>query len=295
MKASFDCIPCLIRQTIDAARLGTDDENLQRQVLNQVMQYLQHMDYQLSPPEVGKQIFKIIHDLTGCADPYHELKLRYNTVALKNYNAFKRQVYLNNDPVLLAAKLAVCGNLPELSGKGGESNIERILNNIHQQTFAIDKYAHFLEDLKITRQILYLADNAGEIVFDKLFIEVLQRFYPERNHKFTVVVRGAPIINDATMEDARLINLDKIARVIDNGDNAPATLLHGVSEQVKKFYQEADLIISKGQGNWETLHHEKKLIYFLLKVRCPLISSALKVSEGSLVFERSKSAKISDK
>ncbi len=291
MKASFDCIPCLIRQTIDAARLGTDNENLQRQVLNGVMQYLQQMDYQLSPPEIGKQIFKIIHDLTGCADPYRELKLQYNTVALENYNAFKRQVYLNEDPVLLAAKLAVSGNLPELSANGGESDTERILNDTHRQTFAIDKYAHFLEDLKTTRQILYLADNAGEIVFDKLFIEVLQRFYPERNHKFTVVVRGAPIINDATMEDARLINLDKIARVIDNGDSAPATLLHGVSEQAKSFYNKADLIISKGQGNWESLHAEKRLIYFLLKVRCPLISSTLKVAEGGLVFERSNTVR----
>ena len=290
MKASFDCIPCLIRQTIDAARLGTDNENLQRQVLDRVMQYLQSMDYQLSPPEIGKQIFKIIHDLTGCTDPYRELKLQYNTVALENYNAFKRQVYLNEDPVLLAAKLAVSGNLPELSASGGESNIERILNDTHRQIFAIDKYALFLEDLKTTRHILYLADNAGEIVFDKLFIEVLQRFYPERNHKFTVVVRGAPIINDATMEDAKLINLDKIARVIDNGDSAPATLLHGVSEQVRSSYHKADLIISKGQGNWESLHGEKKLIYFLLKVRCPLISSTLKVNEGSLVFERSDTA-----
>jgi uncharacterized protein with ATP-grasp and redox domains len=290
MKASFDCIPCLIRQTIDAARLGTDNENLQRQVLDRVMQYLQQLDYQLSPPEIGKQIFKIIHDLTGCADPYRELKLRYNTVALENYNAFKRQVYLNDDPVLLAAKLAVSGNLPELSANGAAGNIERILHDTYRRTFAIDKYAHFLEDLKTTHQILYLADNAGEIVFDKLFIEVLQRFYPERNHKFTVVVRGAPIINDATMEDARLINLDRVARVIDNGDSAPATLLHGVSEQVKTFYHNADLIISKGQGNWESLHDEKRLIYFLLKVRCPLISSTLKVSEGSLVFERSDTA-----
>jgi uncharacterized protein with ATP-grasp and redox domains len=290
MKASFDCIPCLIRQTIDAARLGTDDENLQRRVLDRVMQHLQQMDYQLSPPEIGKQIFKIIHDLTGCADPYRELKLQYNTVALENYNVFKRQVYLNNDPVLLAAKLAVSGNLGDLSANSGDSNIKKILNDIQRQTFTVDKYAYFLEDLKTTRHILYLADNAGEIVFDKLFIEVLLRFYPERNHKFTVVVRGAPIINDATMEDARLINLDKIARVIDNGDSAPATLLHGVSEQVKKFYQEADLIISKGQGNWESLHAEKRLIYFLLKVRCPLIGNTLKVSEGSLVFERSDHA-----
>jgi len=287
MKASFDCIPCMIRQTIEAARLSVDNEVLQRQVLNQVMHYLQGVDYQLSPPEIGKHIFKIIHDLTGCEDPYHDLKLRYNQFALEHYNAFKRQVYLSDDPVLLAAKLAVSGNLVDLATNGSESYIGQILYNAQRQHFSINDYNHFLEDLSAARQILYLADNAGEIVFDKLFIEVLRRFYPERNLTFTVVVRGAPIINDATLEDARLINLDKVALVIDNGDGAPATVLHRVSDEMKTCYNETDLVISKGQGNWETLHEESKLIYFLFKIRCPVISAVLKIPEESLVFKRS--------
>jgi uncharacterized protein with ATP-grasp and redox domains len=287
MNASLDCIPCMIRQTIDAARLGTDNEDLQRRVLNQVLEHLQQVDYQLSPPEIGKQIFKIIHDLTGCADPYRDLKLRYNQFALLHYNTFKHQVFLSEDPVLLAAKLAVFGNLPDLVSNSHTGRIEQILHNARSQKFNLDDYLFFLQDLAIVRHILYLADNAGEIVFDKLFIEVLQRFYPERSLSFTVVVRGAPIINDATMDDARLINLDKVALVIENGDNSPATVLHRVSSEMKTYYDKADLIISKGQGNWETLHQEKKLIYFLLKVRCPLIGAALKVNEGSLIFKRS--------
>jgi uncharacterized protein with ATP-grasp and redox domains len=287
MKASFDCIPCLIRQTIDAARLGTDSEELQRRVLDRVLQHLQQADYGLSPPEIGKQIFKIIHDLTGCADPYHELKLRYNEFALRHYNAFKRQVYLHEDPVLLAAKLAVLGNLPDWTTADALSPIESIIQNARHLRFTVDDFSGFLDDLTTRHNILYLADNAGEIVFDKLFIEVLQRFYPERRLDFTVVVRGTPIVNDATMEDARLINLEKIALVIENGDSSPATLLHSVSAEMKTYYDRADLIISKGQGNWETLHQEKRLIYFLLKVRCPLIAAALKVAEGSLIFKKS--------
>ena len=287
MKASFDCIPCMIRQTIDAARLGTASEDLQRQVLNQVLAHLQQVDYQLAPPEIGKQIFKIIHDLTGCSDPYRDLKLRYNKFALQHYDSLKHQVYLNEDPVLLAAKLAVLGNLPDWAGDAGSTQIEQILQNARSQKFSIDDYYYFLQDLSTRRNILYLADNAGEIVFDKLFIEVLQRFYPERSFNFTVVVRSAPIINDATMEDARLINLEKVALVIENGDGSPATVLHRVSAEMKAFFTQSDLIISKGQGNWETLHQEKKLIYFLLKVRCPLIGDVLEVAEGSLVFKRS--------
>jgi uncharacterized protein with ATP-grasp and redox domains len=286
MKASFDCIPCMIRQTIEAARLSADSENLQRQVLNRVMHYLQQVDYQLSPPEIGKHIFNIIHELTGCKDPYRDLKLRYNQFALEHYNTFKRQVYLSDDPVLLAAKLAVSGNLVDPESDGSESYVGQILYNAQRQHFSLDDYNRFLEDLSAARQILYLADNAGEIVFDKLFIEVLRRFYPERNHSFTVVVRGAPVINDATMEDARLINLEKVALVIGNGDSAPATVLHRVSEEMKTCYNQADLVISKGQGNWETLHEESKLIYFLFKVRCPVIGAVLKIPEDSLVFKR---------
>jgi len=277
----------MIRQTIDAARLGTDNEGLQRQVLNQVLEYLQQVDYQLSPPEIGKQIFKIIHDLTGCPDPYRDLKLRYNTFVLQYYDPLKHQVYLSEDPVLLAAKLAVLGNLPEWATIGSSAPVELLLQNARSLKFSIDDYNYFLHDISTRRDILYLADNAGEIVFDKLFIEVLQRFYPERRFNFTVVVRSTPIINDATMEDARLINLEKVAQVIENGDGSPATILHKVSDEMKSFFKQADLIISKGQGNWETLHQEKKLIYFLLKVRCPLISDVLMIKEGGLVFKRS--------
>jgi hypothetical protein len=277
----------LIRQTIEAARLGTNNEDLQRQVLNRVMQYLQQVDYHLSPPEIGKQIFKIIHELTGCSDPYHDLKLRHNKFALHHYEALKHQVYLSEDPVLLSAKLAVFGNLPDWATDKSSTQVEQILQKAQSQRFSIDDYYSFLEDLAVRHKILYLADNAGEIVFDKLFIEVMRRFYPERGLSFTVVVRGAPIINDATMEDARLINLEKVAQVVENGDSSPATVLHNISDKVKTYYHQADLIISKGQGNWETLHQEKKLIYFLLKVRCPLISDVLKVAEGSMVFMKS--------
>jgi uncharacterized protein with ATP-grasp and redox domains len=162
--------------------------------------------------------------------------------------------------------------------------MEEMLSDIHKIAFSLDNYPQFIDDFLKAKNILYLADNAGEIVFDKLFIEVLKRFYPERGHHFTVVVRGAPIINDATMADAEMIDLDEVASVIDNGDNAPATVLHHVSAQTRKIYESADLIISKGQGNFETLNEEKKNIYFMFRVRCPVISRELNVPEGGLVL-----------
>jgi len=288
MKATFDCIPCLIRQAIETTRVSATDEQLRKQVINETLKHLQNVDVQhLSPPELGRQILDIIYRMTGNKDPYREIKFKLNTFFLEQYSNFKRLVYLNEDPVLLSAKLAVSGNILDFDSKNEMERIQIIIDKTHKQQFTINHYSDFLNDLTHAKNVLYLTDNAGEIVFDKLFIEVLKRFYPEREHNFTVVVRGAPVINDATLEDARLINLHKVAAVIDNGDRAPATILNYVSEKMKRYYDKADLVISKGQGNFETLHEENKLIYFMLKVKCPVISSVLQVPEGSLIFKRS--------
>jgi uncharacterized protein with ATP-grasp and redox domains len=287
MKATFDCIPCLIRQVIETTRVSAAEEHVRRQVINGALKHLQNVDLNLTPPELGKQIFDIIYRITGNKDPYHEIKLRLNTFFLEQYNNFKRLVYLNEDPVLLSAKLAVSGNILDFDSNEDLEQIQIIIEKTHKQQFTINHYPLFLNDLAHAKNVLYLADNAGEIVFDKLFIEVLKRFYPERGHKFTVVVRGAPIINDATLEDARLIELHKVATVIDNGDRAPATILNNVSEKMRRHYDQADLVISKGQGNFETLHEENKLVYFMLEVKCPVISNILHVPEGSIIFKRS--------
>jgi len=133
-----------------------------------------------------------------------------------------------------------------------------------------------------------LADNAGEIVFDKLFIETIRRSFPAKEFDITVVVRGEPIINDATKEDTEFIRMNEVARVINNGDDTPGTLLKYVSAEMKRYYDQAELIISKGQGNYETLDQEKKLIYFLLKVKCPLIAKNIGAKEGDTILKCNK-------
>ena len=288
MKASFDCIPCIVKQTIDAVRIGVDDEKMQREAINNTLKYLQEADLELSPPELGKNIYRIIRETTGITDLYGEEKFRFNRFVLDNYNLLKKIVYLSDDPVYLAAKLSIAGNQFRFQKGNADVQLRDMLADIHKISFAIDDYSQFLDDILKTKNILYLADNAGEIVFDKLFIEVLKKFYPERGHEFTVVVRGAPIINDATMKDAEMIDLDDVASVIDNGDNAPATLLHQVSDHMRAIYDSAELIISKGQGNFESLNEEDKKIYFLFSVKCPVISKELNAPEGGLVLMHSE-------
>jgi len=288
MKASFDCIPCIIRQTVEAARLGSPDQKMQREIINKTLKYLQNADFDVSPPELGKHIYQMISESLGGIDPYHEMKHRLNSFILKHYNELKRFVYFSDDPVHLAAKLSIVGNQFHFDEGEPAVQLQEMLSEVNKLKFAVDDYSQFLEDLLKSRHILFLADNAGEIVFDKLFIEVLKRFYPERGHKFIVVVRGAPIINDATRADAEMIDLDEVATVIDNGDNAPATVLHHVSQEMRDYYHKADLIISKGQGNFESLEQENKRIYFMFRIKCPVISKELEAPEGSLVLIRSQ-------
>ncbi len=292
MKAAFDCIPCIIKQAVEAARIGFVEESRQRKIINRVLAFLQEADYDVTPPELGREIHRILEVEFKLGDLFRDQKERLNRFALERYTDLKKTVYLSDDPVYLAAKLAISGNLLKINNNLQADQIWRLMENAHRLEFRINDFPQFIEDFINAERILYLADNAGEIVFDRLFIEVLQRFYPERNHTFTVVVRGAPIINDATLEDARLVDMEKIARVIDNGDNAPATLLSQVSKEMRAYYDQADLVISKGQGNYESLNEEHKLIYFMFRIKCPVISRVLEAPEGSLVMKRSDFSEI---
>jgi len=286
MKTDLACIPCILQQTIDTVELSSDDPEVKKQAVDKILSYLKTIDYKVPPPVLGKRVYEILNEITGNPDPYRDIKIRYNEISMGLYDDLRRIVLQNEDPINTAAKLAVAGNVIDFGVRNREVHVEQILDSIHTLSFSIDDFDLFINDLKKSKKIVYLADNAGEIVFDRLFVEMLQRFYPERGFNFTVVVRGAPIINDATMEDAEMIGLTDMANVISNGDNAPATDLLRVSPEMKKAYDAADIIISKGMGNYETLDLEDRLIYYLLKVKCPTIAKQISAEEGSLVFKR---------
>ncbi|RLD12904.1 hypothetical protein DRI50_08255 [candidate division KSB1 bacterium] len=292
MKTQFECIPCILKQTIETARLATDDIRLQKEAINRILIYLTQIDYNTPPPALGRDVYGIIHEITGNYDPYKELKQKYNALGLAHYDEFLRIVFKSPDPVMMAAKLAVVGNIIDFGPQTQDQvNIKDSIQNIAKLDFEINDFDRFINDLKRARSILYIADNAGEIVFDRLFIEILQRYYPEIGLEFKVAVRGAPIINDATKEDALMVGLDKIATIIENGDNAPATLLDRVSPEMKRAFEKADIIIAKGMGNYETLDERTELIYYLLKVKCALVSQTIGAKVGSLVFKRNERVK----
>ncbi|APF19731.1 protein of unknown function DUF89 [Caldithrix abyssi DSM 13497] len=288
MRTHFSCIPCILRQTIETVELVTDKPEIKEKVVNKVLNYLTTIDYNVPPPVIGKEVYRIIHQVTGNHDPYHELKIKYNSLGLAYYDDLLKIVFRNPEPVLMAAKLAVAGNVIDFGAQVKEIDIQKTIHTVEDLYFEINDFERFIEDLKQSRKILYLADNAGEIVFDRLFIEILQRYYPELGLEFTVAVRGAPIINDATREDALMVGMDKIARIVDSGDDTPAMVLDQASDELKQAFEQADMVISKGMGNYETLDERHELIYYLLRVKCPVVSKIINAKEGSLVFKRNE-------
>lgn len=267
MKTHFDCIPCIIRQALDSARLVTDDEQIHEQILREVLAAAAQMDLEQSPPVMAQTIHRRLRELTGQADPYREVKNRFNQLALKLYSQFRIRLQETGTPLEVAVRLAIAGNIIDLGVKSslGEQEVIGAIETCLTDTLSgnVDEFAEAIEK---ARSILYLTDNAGEIVFDRLLIEQLLR------DQVVVAVKGGPVINDATMADAEAAGLTEMVRVMDNGSDAPGTVLEDCSAEFRQHFEEADLIVSKGQGNYETLGESPRPIFFLLRVKCPMVA-----------------------
>jgi len=284
MRIYLDCIGCFVRQALDSARLATDDEQIHEKVVREVLSLAADLDMSQSPPVIGQQIHRLIRELIGNSDPYRELKQRFNRLALRLCAELEERVRASEDPLETAVRLAIAGNIIDLGVKTSikESDIEKIIRDCLTADFDGQQIEGFRNAVSRAGKILYLADNAGEIVFDRLLIEQLPC------EKVTVVVKGRPVINDATMEDAEFAGLTKLVEVIDNGSDAPGTILESCSEAFRGRFAEADLIIAKGQGNYETLSDANKNIFFILKVKCPVIARDLDCEVGEMILGRNE-------
>ncbi len=281
MKTFFDCIPCFVRQALDSVRRATDDETVHEQVLRETLRAISEMDLRASPPVMGHKIHRFIRESVGECDPYQDMKDQSNQLALDLYPALKSRVERSANSLETAVRLAIAGNIMDIAVKAdvGQIDVNEAVEHALTGPFDGDMDG-FVSAVSTANSILYLADNAGEIVFDRLLIEQLPL------DKVTVAVRGAPVINDATMVDARTAGLTELIEVIDNGSDAPGTILDECSDAFRRRYAEADLVISKGQGNYETLSEQKKDILFMLKAKCPVIARDIGCEVGDMVLRR---------
>ncbi len=264
MRTTLDCLPCLLKQALYAARLATEDQSVQKEIMGKVAQLLSELDLALSPPENAVGIYSLIAREAGCEDPFRQLKKKSNDLALSLRTELQQQVSCSEEPLLTALRFAIAGNIIDY-GANHEFDVPHAIASCLKKALAIDHFREFAEDVKRAETILYLADNCGELVFDGIVIEQLGK-------PVTLAVKEGPVINDATVADARACGMDKYCRVISNGTNCPGTPLKSCSSEFREIFQKADLIISKGQGNFETLSESKAPLYFLLTVKCPVVA-----------------------
>ena len=285
MKTYFECVPCFIRQTLDAVRLTTDDPIIHERALREILTTISRMDFQRSPVVMGRSIQRLVQQLTGVQDPYAELKREFNRLVLEVYPMLKQRVNTATDPFEVAARLALAGNMIDF-GSGQTIRTSDVTETIETSLSAtiFGDIGALQQAIEKAENIIYLGDNCGEIVFDRLFIE---QMLP---HKITYVVRSEPIINDVTMADAMATGMTDTVNVIDSGSDAPGTLMEECSVSFKEMFKISDLIIAKGQGNYETLSEIDKPVFFMLKAKCPVVAREIGCPIGSYVIEAQNTA-----
>jgi len=286
MQVYLDCFPCFLRQTLDAVRFVTDDEAIHERVVRQVLELVSRIDAHQTPPAIGQQIHRMIRQVTGNPDPYRQRKHDSNALAMQLYPQLKDRIRSSRNPLETAVRLAIAGNVIDF---GLYSSLEAA-----DVTDAIDRpladgwdarcLEEFAQAVNDARSILYVGDNAGEIVFDRLLIEELPQ------EKTTFAVKGAPVLNDATMEDAEMTGLTNLVDVVENGSDAPGTILEDCSAGFRQRFARSDLIIAKGQGNYECLNDVDKDMFFILMAKCPVIAADLRCNRGQMILRRSSVA-----
>ncbi|HHH78001.1 MAG TPA: DUF89 family protein, partial [Thermoplasmatales archaeon] len=234
-------------------------------------------------PEISREVHALIKKITGSDDPYKKVKEESNIAAGRLYPGLKEMVERADDPLLAALKLSIAGNVIDF-GTSNRFDIRDMIDRMENEGMG-DSYPLFKKFLDKTESVVYLGDNAGEVFFDRLLIEKLA----DMGKEITYVVRANPIINDATVEDAKYAGIDSIAEVIagDEGQaiSAPGTLLSRVSPEFMDRFTDADMVISKGQGNYESLSDVTRSMVFLLMVKCPLVARDIGMEVGNPVLK----------
>lgn len=280
MRTYLDCYPCFLRQALSAARRAGADDVQQHAMMGQTLALLQTLPHGKTPPEIGYAVHRIVRDMMGHSDPYRDIKDESTHAALALCPHLKTLVAESTDPLETAVRLSIAGNIIDFALSDELADLWATVERVLAAPFAVDDLAALRAALDGADRVLYLADNAGETVFDRVLIETL-------SPPVTYVVKGGPTLNDATREDALAAGLETCADIIDNGSDAPGTILNLCSENFRQVYATAPLIIAKGQGNYETLSEAGARVFCLLQIKCPVIARDLGASVGSVVVRQS--------
>ncbi len=278
MRTYLDCNVCFLRQAMDIVRNAHADETLQATIIKKVLLLLAETPITSKPPEISELVQQILRVELNDADPYASLKQSSTAEALALLPWLQKFIHDSPNPLETALRLSVAGNIIDF-GAASEFNLREDIEQVLSVDFGIYDLPEIIDGLAKAKTILFLADNAGETVFDKLLIEQIKKpvFY---------AVKSSPVLNDATHADAISAGIDQVATIIETGNAIPGVNLDKSTPQFKQLFQKADLIISKGQGNYEMLSENPEPIYFLLKAKCALIARDLQVPLGSFILKK---------
>lgn len=271
MKFHADCITCLISGAQKKLKGLENNQPLKLEFMRGICRIMDQVDPEYdSAPLVDARIIQLKRDLLGMEDDYSEVKRSFNALILDLYDQLKERVKNSDDPLLAAIQLSMAGNFIDFGvlKDVDPDEVLRLLDDAASRKVDAAEYAHLKQDLEAEGELIFLHDNCGEVVLDKLLIETLKEIYPEK--KILSVVRGGNILNDATLEDAQSIGLTDVVEVVGNGQQDIAgTQMDRITPELRSRIENAGLVIAKGQGNFETLIGSGLNVYFLFLSKCP--------------------------
>ena len=274
MNIKPDCVACLFNQSLKVTKLLELDDNTSKKVFDSTAQILIDHDMNYTPPQIAKEIYQAISDITDEEDPVARAKEYSTQEALKVDTSFIKTI---QD----ALKLAVIGNVIDFGAQNQFDLNEMIQNHFHQ-AFGIDDFSTFESELKEAEEMVVIGDNVGEHIFDKVLIETIKKSY---NVKVYYFVRGKPIINDVTLKEAQI--LKNCAYIIDTGVATPGYDLNEINTESKAIFDRADIVLAKGMGNFESLYlADKRPVYFLFVVKCSVVAEVIGKEVKELIFKR---------
>lgn len=279
----YKCKYCLIKSSenlVDNIQLEKEEKET---LVNELFSCVSTINSDLLTPEAARKLHKIITEKIDFFDPCLSEKKKSNDLALQQYENFKEKVLNSDNSFDTALRLSIAGNIMDFAAfpeffDDAEKHFKDTVDKVLFSDFAVNDSLLLEKKVQEANTVLFLGDNAGEIVTDKLFLETI------KHPNVYYAVRGKPVMNDATIEDAEYVKIGQFAKVISNGYDAPSTIIDKCSDEFMKVFNKADLIISKGQGNLEGLMNiNDDRIFFLLMVKCNVIAKQLKVSKGDFV------------
>jgi len=273
------CVFCLLRSYENYIEKLDINEEKRKIMAKEYIRNLGEMDFSSCAPLITQEMNKRMAGFNNGPDPYDLVKKESNELIMGMLPELRKRVEKSEDSFNTALKLAIAGNIIDY-GAFTSFNVSETIERVLNSDFAIDHSAQLKEAINTANTILYLGDNAGEIVLDKLFLETVK--HPD----VYFAVRGGPVINDVTMEDAEIVGIKNVAKIVSNGNDAPSTILEASSKEFVELFDRADLIISKGQGNFEgLLNNNRKELFFLLMVKCDYIAENLGVKKYDFVVK----------